>query len=226
MISAEGIRYIKKWDSEPGSDGRPHLKAYRDSGGVWTIGYGQTEGVTPGMTISEQEANDWFRNSLKTYTAPLKGHNLSQNQVDALTSFSWNAGPGAAKKAVNLYADKGYEAMASYMRSKVKDRKGRTLKGLKIRREEELAMFGKAESFPEVARAEDKVKAIVDIKTPSEMLPKPTEAGEEILIGGESRSVPKVNVLPEIQLEVPTYQTQLGNIDRYKRNIDALLRIK
>lgn len=32
------------------------LSAYRDTVGVWTIGYGRTKGVTPGMKITQEEA--------------------------------------------------------------------------------------------------------------------------------------------------------------------------
>ena len=32
------------------------LKAYQDSGGVWTIGFGHTAGVTAGMTCTHEEA--------------------------------------------------------------------------------------------------------------------------------------------------------------------------
>ena len=32
------------------------LTAYQDSGGVWTNGYGNTHGVVPGSTITEQQA--------------------------------------------------------------------------------------------------------------------------------------------------------------------------
>lgn len=34
------------------------LTAYRDTEGVWTIGYGHTYGVTPGMRITRAEAED------------------------------------------------------------------------------------------------------------------------------------------------------------------------
>ena len=32
------------------------LSAYQDSVGVWTIGYGHTKGVVPGMTITQGQA--------------------------------------------------------------------------------------------------------------------------------------------------------------------------
>ncbi len=33
------------------------LTAYRDSGGVWTNGYGNTHGVVPGSIITQQQAD-------------------------------------------------------------------------------------------------------------------------------------------------------------------------
>lgn len=214
MISTDGIRYIKKWDSEPGSDGKPHLSAYRDSGGVLTIGYGQTQGVTPGMTISEQEAEDWFRKSLKEYTAPAReAGDLTQGQFDAMTSFAWNAGPGRARKAINIYKEKGFDAMAGYMRGKVKDRKGNRLSGLVRRREEELAMFQKHDYAPSVSKIQNKSKAIQDIKTPGQMAAKP-----KIEITRDSGAVKQLgDPSADVQLKIPKYQTQLGRIERYKQ---------
>ena len=36
------------------------LESYQDSGGVWTIGYGHTMNVGPGMTCTQQQAEMWL----------------------------------------------------------------------------------------------------------------------------------------------------------------------
>ncbi len=42
------------------------LTAYRCPAGVWTIGYGHTSGVTEGMTISVEQAEDLLRQDIET----------------------------------------------------------------------------------------------------------------------------------------------------------------
>lgn len=81
----EGIRLVAYPD--PASGGKP-----------WTIGYGSTHGVRPGMRITEQQAHDMLIASLPDYEAPINENvkvGLSQAQFDALVSFTYNVGPHA-----------------------------------------------------------------------------------------------------------------------------------
>lgn len=77
------------------------LTAYPDpaSGGEpWTIGYGHTHGVVPGMTITRQEAADLLREDLQWSEAAVNHQvtvPLEQHQFDALVSFTFNLGQGA-----------------------------------------------------------------------------------------------------------------------------------
>ena len=41
------------------------LTAYRCPAGVWTIGYGHTSGVTEGMTISVEQAEEFLRQDIE-----------------------------------------------------------------------------------------------------------------------------------------------------------------
>jgi lysozyme len=78
------------------------LQAYLCSAGVPTIGYGSTKGVTLGMTITKQEAEDLLRRDLhlaersvlRLVTVP-----LNDNQFDALVSFVFNVGGGALQRS-------------------------------------------------------------------------------------------------------------------------------
>jgi lysozyme len=87
------------------------LKAYKDQGGVWTIGFGSTfnidenRPVREGDTITEATALRW----LKTITANLQDDikklvtvPVSQNQLDSLTSLAYNIGPTAFKNSTLL----------------------------------------------------------------------------------------------------------------------------
>jgi lysozyme len=88
------------------------LKAYKDQGGVWTIGFGSTYNidenrpVKEGDTITEATALRW----LKTITANLQADikklvtvPVTQNQLDSLTSLAYNIGPTAFKNSTLLY---------------------------------------------------------------------------------------------------------------------------
>ena len=74
-------------------------RAYRDSVGVLTIGFGHTEGVRPGQRIGRAEATALLAHDLDHIYLPavkrLRTYgSLDQNQVDALVSFVYNVGLG------------------------------------------------------------------------------------------------------------------------------------
>jgi len=87
------------------------LDAYRDSAGVWTIGYGSTR-YHDGKTIkpadklaNEAQAAALFSNTLGQYEDAVNNLvkvPLSQNQFDALVSFTYNEGTGALKESTLL----------------------------------------------------------------------------------------------------------------------------
>lgn len=87
--SNKGIELIKQFEGL-------RLKAYRDSGGKWTIGYGHTGGVKSGDVITAQQANDFLIRDIKMAENAINGLNLNltQNQFDALVSFVFNVGTG------------------------------------------------------------------------------------------------------------------------------------
>ena len=98
-ISQKGISLIKSFEGLS-------LKAYKDSVGVTTIGYGSTgPHVSMGQTITEAQAESLLKNDLSRFekgvsdlvTAP-----LNQNQFDALVSFSFNLGLGNLKSSTLL----------------------------------------------------------------------------------------------------------------------------
>lgn len=72
------------------------LTAYRCTAGVWTIGYGHTSGVVPGMTITKEQAEEFLRQDIATAENIVNAEcrNLRQCQFDALVSFVFNVGGG------------------------------------------------------------------------------------------------------------------------------------
>lgn len=130
--SRKGIELIKKFEG-------CRLTAYKCPGGVWTIGYGHTKGVTMGMTITQEEADNLLAQDLKefeTYVKKLK-LKLNQHQFDALVSFTYNCGPGSLKTLVlNRNLEEIADALLLYNRSG-----GVVLNGLVKRREAERELF-------------------------------------------------------------------------------------
>lgn len=92
-ISVNGANFIKSFEGLA-------LKAYRDSAGVLTIGYGHTSEaglpkVYPNMTMTKKEADLLFLNDIKKYEKCVTNNvkvNLNQNQFDAMVSFCYNVG--------------------------------------------------------------------------------------------------------------------------------------
>src|SRR3954469_20242315 len=78
------------------------LKAYQDSAGVWTIGYGHTKGVTAGQTCKLDQAMDWLRRDLaeaENSVSTLISHQITDNQFAALVSWTFNLGAGNLKNS-------------------------------------------------------------------------------------------------------------------------------
>src|ERR1700748_1902889 len=96
-LDAKGIAIIKNFEGL-------RLNAYRDIAGVWTIGYGSTrykdgKTIKPGdKLVNEACASDLFEITLGQYEDAVNRDvkvPLSQNQFNALVSFTYNEGTGA-----------------------------------------------------------------------------------------------------------------------------------
>jgi len=83
MIKAhEGLRLMAYPD--PGTGGEP-----------WTIGYGHTGNVSPGMSITEERAEELLREDLEGFERAVENLlpiPLTQSEFDALVSFTFNVG--------------------------------------------------------------------------------------------------------------------------------------
>ena len=86
------------------------LKAYQDSVGIWTIGYGNTtylDGtkVKKGDEITREQADLMFKQTANKFAlevAKLIDVCLTQNQFNALVSLAYNIGIGAFKGSTLL----------------------------------------------------------------------------------------------------------------------------
>lgn len=86
------------------------LQAYKDTVGVWTIGYGTIAlngmPIKPGQTITEADALQALLQDLETVRCPaierLCKVELTDNEFCALVSFCYNLGIGALAKSTLL----------------------------------------------------------------------------------------------------------------------------
>lgn len=139
------IRKIKNIDKIKEHEGL-RLQAYLPTpNDVWTIGYGHTSTAKKGMVITEERAEALLRQDIawvedainKNVVVP-----LTQNQYDALASLIYNIGAGAFSKStlLRLLNTGDYEGAANQF-PRWNKQKGKVLKGLTRRREEERQLF-------------------------------------------------------------------------------------
>lgn len=121
------------------------LQAYRDAVGIWTIGYGTTRGVQPGMKISEKEAEEFLQDDLARFEKAINDAvkvSINDNQFSALVSFTYNVGSGALRSSTLLrLLNRGDIRGAANQFPRWNRAGGRVLPGLTRRRNAERALF-------------------------------------------------------------------------------------
>lgn len=121
------------------------LQAYQDQRGVWTIGWGHTLGVVPYQTCTPSEADEWFTSDTQTaVNAVIRTVDipLSQEQFDALVSFTFNVGQGSeAHSTLLAYVNQSNFAAAADEFGKWNHVNGVPNAGLSRRRAAEQALF-------------------------------------------------------------------------------------
>lgn len=135
-----GLEIIKEFEG-------CRLKAYRDGGGIWTIGFGATcnRTVCEGMTITQKEADDMLESDVADIAAIVRHmvpDDLTDNQYSALVSFAYNAGPGSLRSSTLLkLLDKGDITGAADEFLQWVKIKGKFSQGLLNRRQKERELF-------------------------------------------------------------------------------------
>lgn len=80
--------------------------AYKCPAGVWTIGYGRTSGVTSSSVTNRAAEENWFQNYVDNLMKEVSqrmtdyGYDLTEYQLQALTSFAYNLGMGNKNKGL------------------------------------------------------------------------------------------------------------------------------
>ena len=122
------------------------LTSYQDQAGLWTIGYGHcTPAVTEGLTITQDQADNWLASDVSNTAASLSRMikvAVNGNQFSALCSLAFNIGTGhfAGSSALALLNEGYIDQVPGHMElwNKVN---GVTDAGLVRRRIAEAALF-------------------------------------------------------------------------------------
>ncbi|SEQ70473.1 Phage-related lysozyme (muramidase), GH24 family [Faunimonas pinastri] len=130
------------------------LRAYPDpatGGAPWTIGYGHTHDVHPGMTITEAQAEAFLAADVAEAEAIVNRSvhvPLTQGQFDALVDFVFNIGPGGkwagdgfTTSTLLARLNAGDYASGPHQLSLWNHAAGRELAGLTKRRAREAALW-------------------------------------------------------------------------------------
>jgi len=181
--SAAGINLIKEFEGV-------RLKAYRCPADVWTIGVGHTSAAGPpvvkaGMEITNAQAMKILAQDLVQFEDGVESAvkvPLSQNQFDALVSFTFNVGLGAFGKSTLLKKLNAgqYDAVPAELMKWTKAG-GRELPGLVRRRRAEAALWRGVDDS-KVIKQDARVEP--DAPKPSKTMAQSKEGNAAMLTGG------------------------------------------
>ena len=127
------------------------LEAYRDTGGIWTIGWGHTgPEVHKGLQWKQAQADIALYSDVMHAWEAIREHvePCTQGQCDAMTDFAFNLGAGAllGSTLLKLHRDGQHaKAQAEFVKwdhGKV-DGREQELTGLRRRRIAESELYGK-----------------------------------------------------------------------------------
>jgi len=140
MADKEIIDFIKKYEGLS-------LRAYKCPAGVWTIGYGHTEGVKEGDVITFGRAEELIREDVEKVERALVSYQvyrqtnrikpITRGEHNALLSFAYNA--GVANTYYILY---GMRTASNYTRTvRRSDRESASFSQWKFEKNNEIPYF-------------------------------------------------------------------------------------
>jgi len=138
ILNSAGIALIKSFEGL-------RLVPYQDSGGIWTIGYGHTRGITRLTSpITELQAGKWLLSDITAAQQSVERRVkvlLNDNQYAALVSLTYNAGTTPLTGTLGQKLGKGDYAGAAEEFLKWNHAGGLAVVGLTRRRMAEKALF-------------------------------------------------------------------------------------
>ncbi|WP_158972654.1 glycoside hydrolase family protein [Paraglaciecola sp. L3A3] len=172
LINQNGLNLVKQFEGL-------YTDAYICPAGVPTIGYGHTQNVQMGQSITEQEAENILQDDMQAFAIAVEkaiSVELNDNQFAALVSFAFNCGAGNLNASTlrRKLNGKDYDCVPSELSRWVKATdpstgKKRSLAGLVKRRAAEGELFLKpvddeASTLPELMpqKIEPEPEMVVD----------------------------------------------------------------
>jgi len=142
-MQLHNYEHIKEWE-------QLRLEAYMPTkNDVPTIGWGHTKDVKMGDVITEEQAQKFLDEDVAWAVRAVNREvtvGLTQNQFDALVSFTFNVGEGAFSKSTLLRKlNAGDYAGAAEQFPRWNKQAGKVLRGLTRRRANEMHMFLEAD---------------------------------------------------------------------------------
>jgi lysozyme len=138
QMNAAGIALVKSFEA-------CKLTAYRDGGGIWTIGRGHTKGAKQGMTCTQAQADQWFDEDIQETVRVLQGvvpPTINENQFSACVSLAYNIGVGHFSNSTLLKKLRGGDLAGASEQFLVWDKiNGVPSDGLLKRRQAEQKLF-------------------------------------------------------------------------------------
>lgn len=138
MVNQIAVDFIKRHEG-------CRLKAYKDSVGVWTIGYGATGAdIKEGLVWTQEQAEERLQSDIAKFKKELDRlvTNLSEKQEAALLSFIFNLGASAlASSTLLVKLSQGDKLGAAKEFHRWSHAGGKELKGLLLRRMREAVLF-------------------------------------------------------------------------------------
>ena len=197
--SDDGIDLIKQFEGV-------RLDSYRDSVGVWTVGFGHTAACGepipgPGVKITSQQADMALRKDLNKFEIGVTGllaKPIQQHQFDALVSFAFNVGLGNLKNSTLLKkvnAGDFDRVPAEFL--KWDKAGGRSLPGLTRRRHAEASLFSKVDH--EASIMEEESSAEPDLPTPSKTMAQSKEGNTAAVSGALASAGAASQVAEQVQ---------------------------
>lgn len=122
------------------------LESYKDSGGVWTVGWGTTgPGIVEGLTVTQGVADAMLLGHIREIAldiTPLVKLIPNQNQFDAIICLTYNIGVGAFKASTLLKCllTRQFDKVAEEF-LKWNHVHGKVVAGLTARRQAERSLF-------------------------------------------------------------------------------------
>lgn len=137
-INDAALQLIKSFES-------CRLDAYQDGAGIWTQGWGHTDGITADSPdITQDQADEWLSDDLLNAEAAVQRLIevvLTDNQYGALVSLTYNAGTAPLKRTLGTKLNAGDYAGAADQFMAWKMSGGVISDGLVRRRTAERALF-------------------------------------------------------------------------------------